>query len=62
MLNDDPASPLMKAQPTLDMLSVEELEARIESLKAEIAACETMLAAKRRHRDAADAFFKSSSS
>jgi uncharacterized small protein (DUF1192 family) len=44
------------------MLSVEELETRIESLKAEIAACETMLAAKRRHRDAADAFFKSSSS
>ncbi|MFZ4069812.1 MAG: DUF1192 domain-containing protein [Caulobacterales bacterium] len=62
MLNDDPATPLIKSPPSLDMLSVEELEARIEGLKAEIVACETMLVAKRRHRDAADAFFKSSSS
>jgi uncharacterized small protein (DUF1192 family) len=61
MLNDDALSPLVKPTLSLDALSVEELEARIESLKAEIVACETMLAAKRRHRDAADAFFKPAS-
>lgn len=62
MTNDDALSPRIKPALSLDVLSVEELEARIESLRAEIVACETMLLAKRRHRDAADAFFKSSSS
>jgi uncharacterized small protein (DUF1192 family) len=59
MLNDDAPSPLTKSVQTLDMMSVEELEARIVALRAEIEACEKMAADKRRHRDAADSLFKS---
>jgi uncharacterized small protein (DUF1192 family) len=41
----------------LERLSVEELEQRIEDLKAEIVACETELNKKQSHKSAADALF-----
>lgn len=50
-------SPLKPAVRSLDVMSIEELEARIESLRADIAACEAMIASKRSQRAAADAIF-----
>ncbi len=41
----------------LERLSVEDLQERIETLKAEIAACETELNKKQSHKSAADALF-----
>ena len=43
----------------LDLLSVHELEERIELLKAEIQRLEETMARKQASRQAADAFFKS---
>ena len=58
MIDDDPfASPLKKAPVTLDLMSLGDLEAKIEALKAEIVACEEMIASKRRQRDVADQVF-----
>ena len=42
----------------LELYAVEELEERIEELKAEIARTEAQLTKKRAGRQAADAFFK----
>ncbi|MBT9447275.1 MAG: DUF1192 domain-containing protein [Hyphomonadaceae bacterium] len=50
-------SPLKPAARSLDLMSIEELEERIESLKADIAACEAMIASKKNQRAAADAIF-----
>lgn len=50
-------SPLKPAQRALDLMSIEELEERIESLKGDIAACEAMIASKKSQRAAADAIF-----
>ena len=41
-----------------DRLSVAELEARIASLEAEIAACRRAIDAKRGHRSEADSLFR----
>lgn len=41
----------------LERFSVEDLEERIESLKAEIVACEAELSKKRAHKSAADSLF-----
>lgn len=61
MIDDDPfAPPVKKAVPLeqqLENASVDELEVRIEKLKAEIAACEKAIAAKRAQRAAADSVF-----
>ena len=57
MFEDDPGSPLKKTARTLDIMSVEELEERVTSLKADIAACEAMIDTKRRQKAAADAIF-----
>ncbi|MCF4165273.1 DUF1192 domain-containing protein [Zavarzinia compransoris] len=46
------------APAPLDNLSVEDIEARIESARAEIARCEDAIAKKKASRSAADAFFK----
>jgi uncharacterized small protein (DUF1192 family) len=63
MLDDDPfAPPVKKALPLeqqLENASIDELEFRIERLKAEIAACEKAIAAKRAQREAADSVFGS---
>lgn len=48
----------IESQP-LDSLSIEDLELRIASARAEIARCETAIARKKASRNAADAFFKS---
>jgi uncharacterized small protein (DUF1192 family) len=50
-------SPLKPSPRTLDLMSIEELEERIETLKADIAACEAMIVSKRNQRAAADAIF-----
>lgn len=50
-------SPLKPEVRTHDLMSIEELEARIETLRVEIAACEQSIAAKRKQRAAADAIF-----
>jgi uncharacterized small protein (DUF1192 family) len=42
----------------LELYSVEELDERIESLRAEIARTEAQLGRKKAGREAADAFFK----
>ena len=52
--------PVRVAKRLLDDMSIQELKERIEALKAEIAACEAMIARKEATRKAADAaFFKS---
>jgi uncharacterized small protein (DUF1192 family) len=57
MFDDDPLAKPVKPPVPLEMLSVDELEARVERLKGEIAACEAMIAAKQSHRSAADSVF-----
>ena len=52
--------PVKKAVPLeqqLEVASIDELEFRIGKLKAEIALCETAIAAKRKQREAADSVF-----
>ncbi len=44
--------------PALDMLGVEELNAYIDDLNAEISRVKQAISAKEAHRDAAAAFFK----
>jgi uncharacterized small protein (DUF1192 family) len=55
-LNDEEPVLFRKAQG-LDQMSVDELEARIAQLKAEIAACETEIEKKKAQKRAADALF-----
>ncbi|MEL6244303.1 MAG: DUF1192 domain-containing protein [Pseudomonadota bacterium] len=55
---DDPPAP--KPDRPLDLLSVDELEAKIEALRADIAACEAELDKKRAHMSAAEGLFGSS--
>lgn len=66
MFDDDPfgAAPKkpLSLEAQLENASITELEARIESLKAEILACEAKIAAKRAQRSAADAVFGARSS
>lgn len=57
MMEEENQSPLIKVAPTLEQMSIEELEARIGHLRQEISACEAILLAKRSHRSAADALF-----
>ena len=63
MIDDDPfAPPVKKAAPLeqqLENASIDELEVRIEKLKAEIQLCESAIAAKRQQRAAADSVFGS---
>lgn len=54
MFEDDP---IPEKKLDLERLSVEELQERIEDLKAEIAACEAQLNKKQSHKSAADALF-----
>lgn len=53
---DDPLTLLVRQD--LDPLSVDELQARIAALKAEISRCESKIAFATSHRSAADALFK----
>jgi uncharacterized small protein (DUF1192 family) len=55
-LNDEEPVLVRKAQG-LDQMSVDELEARIAQLKAEITACETEIEKKKAQKRAADALF-----
>lgn len=61
MLDDDPFAPPVKKplslEQQLENASIDELELRIERLKAEIAQCERAIAAKRAQREAADSVF-----
>jgi uncharacterized small protein (DUF1192 family) len=60
MHDDDPFAPIRKAIPLeqqLENASIDELEARIERLRGEIAACEEAITAKRAQRAAADSVF-----
>lgn len=61
MFEDDPFAPAAKkAVPLatqLENASIDELETRIEGLKAEIALCEQAIRAKRAQRAAADSVF-----
>ena len=49
--------PIPEKKLDLERLSVEELQERIEQLKAEIAACEAELNKKQSHKSAADELF-----
>ncbi len=49
--------PIPEKKLDLERLSVEELKERIETLKAEILACEAELDKKQSHKSAADALF-----
>lgn len=53
----DDVTPPAPKPVTLDLMSIEELEARIARLREEISACEREIAAKQNVRAAADAFF-----
>ncbi|MBY9065948.1 DUF1192 domain-containing protein [Hyphomonas sp. WL0036] len=55
-INDEEPVLVRKAQ-TLDQMSVDELEARIELLKAEITACQVEIEKKKAQKRAADALF-----
>lgn len=60
MIDDDPFAPVKKALPLeaqLENASIDELEARIARLQAEIAKCEQAIAAKKAQRAAADSVF-----
>jgi len=61
MLEDDPFAPPAKKpvslEAQLETASVDELEARIVTLKREIALCEAAIVAKRAQRAAADSVF-----
>ncbi len=60
MSDDDPFAPIKKAMPLeaqLEAASIDELEARIERLKREIAACEAAIVAKQAQRAAAESVF-----
>lgn len=61
MVDDDPfAPPVKKAVPLeqqLEVASVDELEFRIQKLKAEILLCEEAITKKRAQRAAADSVF-----
>lgn len=56
MIEDEP-SPLKKPPVTLDLMSIGDLEERIVNLRAEIAACEAMIASKQKQRNLADSVF-----
>lgn len=61
MYDDEPAEPRRQARLTrltLDSLSVEELEAYIGELRAEISRVESDITRKQSHRSSADAFFR----
>lgn len=66
MVDDDPfAAPAKKAVPVelqLEVASIDELEARIVKLRAEIALCEEAITKKRAQRSAADSVFGKPSS
>lgn len=63
MVDDDPfAPPVKKAVPLeqqLEVASIDELEFRIQKLRAEIALCEEAIAKKHAQREAADSVFGS---
>ncbi|MEJ0059802.1 MAG: DUF1192 family protein [Terricaulis sp.] len=61
-MDDDPFAPVSRLKPVpleaqLENASIGELEARIETLRGEIALCERHIAAKRAQRAAADSVF-----
>ncbi len=61
MIEEETAEPRRQARLTkllLDSLSVEELDAYIVELRAEIARADADIARKQSHRSAADAFFR----
>jgi uncharacterized small protein (DUF1192 family) len=54
-----PGDPLVElAKQDLDPMSIEELQARVESLKGEIARVEAHMAQAQAHRSAAEDLFK----
>lgn len=57
MFEDDAFSRPPKAEAPFETLSIEELHARIERLRGEIARCEAAIAAKQNQKQAADAMF-----
>ena len=61
MFDDDPFAPPVKKpvslEAQLENASIDDLESRIERLKAEITQCERAIAAKRAQRDAANSVF-----
>ena len=57
MLDDDPFAPPVRKQVAIEDASIEDLEVRIERLRAEIALCERAIASKKAQRAAADAVF-----
>jgi uncharacterized small protein (DUF1192 family) len=50
--------PTITSPPTLDRMSVDELQDYIADLEAEIARVQTMIAAKQDHRSSAESVFK----
>ena len=54
---DDEEPILVNTRGVLEPLSVDELEARIETLKEAIAACEAEIERKKAQKSAADALF-----
>ena len=61
MIDDDPFAPPVKKplslEAQLENASIDELETRIEKLRAEISLCERAISAKRAQRAAADSVF-----
>lgn len=59
MMDDPDEAKPRPIPPDLERLSIEELEARIKELEAQIAICRGLIARKRSHLGAAAQFFRS---
>jgi uncharacterized small protein (DUF1192 family) len=57
MLEDDAFARPTKTEAPFETLSIDELHARIERLKGEIARCEAAIAAKQNQKQAAEGLF-----
>jgi uncharacterized small protein (DUF1192 family) len=57
MIDDDPLSPAPKKPLSIELMSIEELEARIQALQDEIGVCQKAIEAKRAQRTAANSLF-----
>jgi uncharacterized small protein (DUF1192 family) len=57
MIEDDPFAPAPKKPLSIELMSIDELEARIAALKDEIGVCQKAIEAKRAQRSAANSLF-----
>ena len=57
MFDDDPFAPQLKKPRPMELMSIDELEARIAALNEEIALCRRAIEAKEAQRNVAESLF-----